>query len=356
MAAASFALAAALGVLLADTLGLLLLGELLLGLAVFWGLGAEGHPGSAPGRIARLQLAAAGMLTLAALALAGGGGGPLSQGPPVEPAVAGLLLAAVALRVGVPPAQSGLTGALRGAPGGRAALLALPFGGLTVLVRVVQPALVAYDPHRIAVVVLALAALAALTGVVARDLGRAAGWTLAALHGLLVAGNLEAAPTGPLGGELLWAAITLSEVGFVLGVILVVRRLGAVDLRVLHGLQDAAPQLGLAFLLVALTVAGVPGTLEFVAQDLLLSGVGSAGMVGVVLAVVAMAAVGFNALRLYVQVFYGPGDPARVDMDARPWERAVLLALVGLLLAGGVAPGLLPIVEQAAERIEGEVH
>ncbi|MCB9764485.1 MAG: hypothetical protein H6739_32220 [Alphaproteobacteria bacterium] len=353
MAAASFALAAVELALVADALALLVFAELASGLAVAWGLGAVRRRDAGEGRAAMGYLALSGVLALGALVLAASRGEAfrsLGAVAPVELDLAALLLGAAMLRLGVMPLHTGLVSAMQGRPAGRAALLAVPLGAVVTVIRVVQPAMTSTTWG---VALLAVAAAAALLALAAQDLGRSAGWTLAAMHGLLLAGTAEPAPVGAVGGALLWAALILSEVGFVLAIVMVVQRLGAVDLRRLHGLQLAAPRLSLAFLLVVLTLSGAPGTLEFVAEDLLLHGASSRGLVGTALAVITIALVGFNALRLYVRVFYGPSDPSRVDMDARRWEQGVLLALVALLMAGGVAPGLLPIVARAAASAVG---
>lgn len=366
MAGALFVVAAAIGALLADNLALLLLAEGLGGAALAWIL-AEPHRHTRPGQLA---LGAAGVLALAAGALAlaqgtaleplsttatgaGGGGGGGAMGV----AVAVLLLLAVMLRLGVPPFSTGLTAALQGTPSPAAVWLAVPLGGVVLLVRVVQPIL-SHSPlgEPLEVAALALATLAALTGVSARDLGRAGAWTLAALNSLVLAGNIEPTEGGTIGGELLWAATIPSAMGFALALLMVTRRLGVVDLRRLHGLQPAAPALALLFLLLALSVGGLPGTLAFVAEDLLLSGEHHGGIGGLLLTVVAIAAIGFNTLRMYFQVFFGPpqveadadAEGAGGSLDLGRWERLALAALVGAVLAGGLAPGLMPLVASVA--------
>ncbi|MCB9743941.1 MAG: hypothetical protein H6740_15180 [Alphaproteobacteria bacterium] len=353
MAAFSFALAGTELALIADSLGLLLLAEAVTTLSVAWGL-RQGAKGT---RAARIYLGAAGFIALlgGALAAAGGAlGGTLSASPAPSQAIGLVFLLAVVVRLGVLPLHSGLTAALSGIPGARTALLVVPMGGVLLLARVVQPALLASPWVQTTEMVLLGAALcAALMAVASTDLGRSAAWTVSALHALLVSGNLMTEHSGHLGGALLWAALILSETGFALSVILVTQRLGAVDLRRFHGLHGVAPRLSLAFLLVALSIAGVPGTLEFVAQDLLLTGASSHGVVGVALSVFTLAVVGVNALRVYLRVFYGPPALGEENMDARPWEQGVIVALVGLLIAGGVAPGLLPLVAHATEAVGG---
>lgn len=347
LAAASLTLAAAIFALIANNLLVLVAAELFGAAAVGWALSQDGH------RAGVRYLTLSATLALTGLALAASQGTatlPLSGDTAQSFTVALLLLGSSLLRLGVAPAHTALTASLQGAPTASAALLATPIGGVAVLARVVQPTF-HHVPQSISIATALLAAslLAGWLAITARDLGRSTAWTLAALNGLMVAGITEATSTSTLGGELLWAALVLSEVGFVLVVSMVTRRLGPVDTHQLHGLQPVAPQLSLMFLLVALTIAGVPGTLEFVAHDVLLSGASGAGLLGITLAVLTMAAVGFNALRLYFSVFYGKPEIEHVDMDVLGRERLAILLLVGLVLAGGVAPSLLPLVARAAE-------
>ncbi len=351
LAAASTLLAATLGALVADNLLVLLLAELVAGAAVVQGLRPVG------GRVGRAYLSVSGLLAIAALVFAfvqGTALRPLDPSAPLGIEIGLLLLAAVWVRLGVLPAQSGLTATLTGSPGPAALLLAAPFGAMPTLIRVVQPALRVTELHQsLVLAALAMATTAALVAVTSRDLSRSAGWTLAALNGLLLAGNIEEGATGALGGELLWAALCLSSVGFLLAVAHVSLRLGAVDLRRLHGLQVAAPRLALVFLLLALSLAGVPGSLEFIAEDVLLNGATSGGLAGSALTVLTIAVVGYNALRCSFQVFYGKPDASHVDMDLQRTQGIALLSLVALLFAGGMAPGLLPLVSRAASAASG---
>lgn len=343
MVAISAALAAAILATVADNTLTLLLAELAGGLAIAHGLDDTRRAGRSVLALSGLFALAAGGLAIAQHSLLD----TFSVGTSLP--VAMLLLMAVVTRMGALPMQSGLTRTLAGRTDASGVLLVAPIGGVTVLIRLVQPTLAAV-PEATALVVagLAGAALAALMAIAAQDLGRSAAWTVAALHGLMLAGTLDGAQTGSLGGELLWAALILSEVGFILAIAMVTRRLGPVDLRNLHGLHTAAPRLSLGFLLMALSIAGLPGTLEFVAEDVLLNGATSGGILATLLTVVTLAAVGFNALRLTFCVFYGPAASEGVDMDIRPRERVALMALVAVVLLGGIAPSLLPLVASTA--------
>ncbi len=345
MASISALLAASLTALIADNLLVLVLAEIAGGAAVAWGLDPQHRAG-------RRTLLSSGLLAVSGLGIAAIQGQMLTSfehGLHLNMVAVGLLSAALVMRLGAVPFHSGLTTTLRGEAVAGSVLLAAPLGGVAVLIRALQPALAAAHLSEAAIIAtVGFAALAALLSIAAKDLGRSVAWVVAALHGLVIAGNINGAGGGALGGELLWAALILSETGFILAVAMVTRRLGKVDLRVWHGLHNAAPRLSLAFLLMALSIAGIPGTLEFIAEDVLLNTASSGGLVATVLTVVVLAAVGFNAIRLNFCVFFGPDLATGVNMDIRPRERFALLTLVAVVLSGGIAPGLLPLVAHAA--------
>lgn len=340
LAATSIVLAAGAFGLIANNLVLLLVAEVGAAIAVGWALGSWGRAG-------RVYLGIASALTAvaAALVIARGESHATLSSAPVAPSIALWVLAGSLVRLGVFPSQSGLTATLGGAPFGRAVLLAAPLSGVLPLIRIVHPALAPLPiGDSVELVVLSGALVAAFTAVASHDLGRSLGWMIVAMHGLLVAGLMDPSPTGVVGGELMWAGVLLSEVGLVLGAVMVTRRVGSLDMRRMHGLYAVAPWLSLGFLLNSLGLAGLPGTLVFVANDVLLNSESTLGLISPAIAAVLLALVGFNALRMSFQVFFGPSDFGPVDMDAKPIERFVLLGLVIVLLAGGLAPSLLPVV------------
>jgi len=263
--------------------------------------------------------------------------------------LASLLIGAACLRLGLFPFSTGALASLEGGLSLKALLPSLPFGGVLLLARV-SP-LLAERPALATAICVALLGSAPLAGALAvsqQRLGRSLGYTFAAAHALIAAGVLDAAG-GQLGGHLLWAATLLTACGLGASAHLVALRVGDPDLGAFHGLHGSAPALSLAFLLFAVALAGAPGTVDFVADDVLLNTVHGAGLLGMALVVITLALLGFNALRLQFHVFYGAntGRFASAALDLKGRER-MGLTLVGLVIVlGGVAPALLPLVNQA---------
>jgi NADH:ubiquinone oxidoreductase subunit 4 (subunit M) len=142
----------------------------------------------------------------------------------------------------------------------------------------------------------------------------------------------------------------MAEAGILLILVMVTARVGEVDLSRHHGLHDEMPVLSVMGLVLVLGAAGLPGSLDFVAEELLLSGNASHHLPGTLLLVGVIASVGFNLMRLQFRVFYGPSQQLPMFGGARPMfdvmrrERLALLLVVGALTAGGLLPALLPLV------------
>lgn len=109
-----------------------------------------------------------------------------------------------------------------------------------------------------------------------------------------------------------------------------------------HGLGAHAPRLAVYFAVCGLALVGLPGTLGFVAEDLLFHGALKAHpLLGVALPL-ATALNAITVLRLFATLFLGkravhvPQIP-----DALPAERAAFTVVIVLLVFGGLLPALL---------------
>jgi len=261
-----------------------------------------------------------------------------------------LFLAAAALRLGVPPLSTGLLDQLSRGLCASSVLLAAPLGGVVLLARVVHPGMHAHaeGAQLLTTALLALALLAALTGITQRSLGRALGCSLAASHTLLMVGLIDPrSAAGFTGGELLWSAMLLAEVGLVLVYALVEARVGALSLHTRHGLSDHMPKLARAGLLLSLSAAALPGSLDFIAVELLLSGEATHSVLGALLMSSALSALAFGIVRVHFRVFFGPPSLPNARLEGLPRELVGLSLLLAALLAGGLAPSLLPLLRAA---------
>lgn len=108
------------------------------------------------------------------------------------------------------------------------------------------------------------------------------------------------------------------------------------------GLGVHAPRLAAFFAVCGFALAGLPGTLGFVAEDLLFHGALSAhSMLGAALPL-ATALNAISVMRLFATLFLGRrGNRSTPVPDALLRERLALTATVLFLVLGGLAPGVL---------------
>lgn len=266
--------------------------------------------------------------------------------------VAVLAVLAALVRLAVFPFSTGILATLERGPTVSTLLASLPFGGALVLIRA-NPALFGL-PEATQWIVFALlfaTPLSAALAITQRRLGRSLAYLLAAVNGLVAIGALQLAGSGQVGAELLWAATLLTATGFGAASSLVFLRVGSPDLRVHHGLHASTPFLSVAFLVLGVGLGGAPGTIDFVAEDILLNTSSGAGLVGMVPVVLTIALIGFSVLRLHFRLFFGKSDPARTYLLTKSRERLALV-LVGLaVVLGGFAPSLLPLMSAAAATV-----
>lgn len=292
----------------------------------------------------------AAILNLAALAMAWFEG--LDRAPFAElarsapPLILVALGLAAALRLGLPPFSSWLSSALAREQVAGALIAALPFSGVAVFARVIEPALSlagAHEPLVVSVPLLIAAVLLAAMAAAQRQLGRSYAYALLAAVCVSIVGVLDPDPVGYAGGLLMWAASLVATTGFGLAVAATTARLGPLDVSRHHGLYRRAPGLGLAFLVTGIALAGLPGSVDFSAAELMLHGSVSASAPELALIAIAFSLIGFNVIRLSFRVFFGPSE-GQGDLDLRPRERVALYGLAAFLVLGGLAPGLIPLL------------
>ena len=124
------------------------------------------------------------------------------------------------------------------------------------------------------------------------------------------------------------------------------------------GLANIAPRLSVFFLVCGLALVGMPGTLGFAAEDLLLHGtLESHPWIGLALPL-ATALNAFSIFRLFARLFLGrPILPSTFSLDALPRERWALGAVVVFLVVGGLLPGqLVKLQSSAADAIVASLH
>jgi NADH-quinone oxidoreductase subunit M len=110
------------------------------------------------------------------------------------------------------------------------------------------------------------------------------------------------------------------------------------DLTEFHGLYEHSPALAVCFLITGLASVGFPGTLGFVATEMLVDGAIGVNLgIGLVI-VVTTALNGIAVLRIYFLIFTGGRHLSAVSLGITLRERIAVLTLAALILGGGLIP------------------
>ncbi|TWT97959.1 NAD(P)H-quinone oxidoreductase chain 4 1 [Botrimarina colliarenosi] len=221
---------------------------------------------------------------------------------------------------------------------GAAILFVTPMTGAYVALRLLLPDAPEAVLRGVAVVSLVTAVYAAAMALVQRDARRVFAYLLLSHASLVLVGLEIATLLGLTGALCVWLSVGLAMTGFGLTLRCVETRVGRIDVDRFNGLHDASPTLAGLFLLTGLASIGFPGTVGFIAVELLVEGaVQSAPVIGVVV-LIATALNGVAVLRAYFRIFTGCEHASTIDLGIRPSERIAVLVLSVLILGGGLWP------------------
>lgn len=308
----------------------------------------------------RAALAASSLALAVAIALIASNTRDLSIGRltgrgPGGSVVFALLVAAVILRKGIVPAHAWVADAAGSGPLIPTALLLNGHFGALLVAKAIVP-LFPPAPGRI-FSVLSYLAIGSATYVAIRALTENSPRRMLAFIGLsqsasILAGLESRTAEGVTGALVHWFVVTVSTVGLFGVLRLLEVRFGENLTATRHlGLVQHAPRLAVSFAVFALALVGLPGTLSFCSEDLLVHGtLLSHPLIGLLIPIAtAMNAV--SVFRLFVRLFLGKRRTGFTVMaDALPRERWILAAGMLFVVLGGLYPGA--IVAQHSLRTE----
>lgn len=269
--------------------------------------------------------------------------GQLTGANPGGIAVFGLLVLAVILRKGICPAHAWIADAAEGGPAIPTALLLNGHFGALLVAKLIVP-LFPFATRDL-FPVLSYLALATALYVAIRALSENSPRRLLALLSLsqsacILAGLESRTPEGITGAFVHWFVVTVSTMGLFGILRLLEVRFGENLTASRHlGLAEHAPRLAVFFCLFGLALVGLPGTLSFCSQDLLIHGtLESHALTGLLLPIaIAMNAV--SIFRLFARLFLGKRRTGFTVMtDALPRERWILTLAVLFVVLGGLFP------------------
>jgi NADH-quinone oxidoreductase subunit M len=249
-----------------------------------------------------------------------------------------LLTAAVLLRSGVVPVHCWMTDLFEKASFGTSLLFVTPMVGAYAAMRLVLPTAPNWVLGGIAGLSLVTAVYASCMALVQTEVRRFFCYLFLSHASLVLVGVEIATPIGLTGALCVWLSVGISLLGFGLTLRAVETRTGRLSIAEYHGLYEATPVLAGFFLLTGLASIGFPGTIGFVAVELLVEGaVRAYPLIGAIV-VLAAALNGIAVLHAYFRVFNGKVHTGTIDLTCRLPERVAVLVLSLLIIGGGILP------------------
>jgi len=267
----------------------------------------------------------------------------LTRRSPGGMAVFGFLVAAVVLRKGICPAHAWVADAAEGGGLIPTALLLNGHFGAMLVARLIVPLFpfTARDLFPLlSYLALATALYVAVRALTENSPRRLLAYLALSQSACILAGLESRTTEGVTGALVHWYVVTTSTMGLFAILRLLEVRFGENLTASTHlGLAAHAPRLAVFFIVFGLALVGLPGTLSFCSQDLLIHGtLASHPQTGLLLPIAtAMNAV--TVFRLFVRLFLGRRKTGFTIMaDALPRERWILTAGTLFVVLGGLFP------------------
>ena len=268
---------------------------------------------------------------------------PLIGRNPGGMAVYALLVVAVVFRKGICPAHAWVADAAEGGPAIPSALFLNGHFGAFLVARLIVPLFpqTAHDTFPLlSYIALGTALYVAIRALTENSPRRLLAFLALSQSACILAGLESHTAEGMTGAVVHWFVVTVSTMGLFGILRLLEVRFGENLTAAAHlGLAAHAPRLAVFFVIFGLALVGLPGTLSFCSQDLLIHGtLASHALTGLLLPIaIAMNAV--SIFRLFARLFLGKRRTGFTLMaDALPRERWILTAGVLFVVLAGLFP------------------
>jgi NADH-quinone oxidoreductase subunit M len=276
--------------------------------------------------------------------------------------VFGLLVIAVIFRKGILPAHAWVADAAEGGPAIPTALLFNGHFGALLVAKLIVPVFPGTTGNLFPVLsylAIATALYVAIRALTENSPRRLLAFIALSQSAAILAGLESRTAEGITGAVVHWFVVTVSTVGLFGILRLLEVRFGENLTSSKHlGLTEHAPRLAVSFAVFGLALVGLPGTLSFCSEDLLIHGtLISHPLIGLLLPIAtAMNAV--SVFRLFTRLFLGKRRTGFTVMaDALPRERWILAAGVLFVVLGGLFPSVIVAQRSAGiEIVERAIH
>ena len=300
-------------------------------------------------------------LALAVVVIAANGYGleiaALQRRSPGGVVVFGLLVTAAIFRKGICPAHAWVADAAEGGPAIPTALLLNGHFGAWLVAKLIVPLFPYTTQHLFPVLsdlALATALYVAIRALSENSPRRLLAFLALSQSACILAGLESGTAEGITGAFVHWFVVAASTMGLFGILRLLEVRFGENLTAGSHlGLAEHAPRLAVFFAIFALALVGLPGTLSFCSQDLLIHGTLMSHPQTGLLLPIAIAMNAISIFRLFTRLFLGKRRTGFTVMaDALPRERWILTAGVLFVVLGGLFPNAI-VALRPADRIIG---
>lgn len=274
----------------------------------------------------------------------------------VRPTLFVLLTVSALLRMGMTPFHSWLPVAFERGSLFAVTLMISMRTGIYLLARFAIPAF-PDAAHGAIPILTAVALFSALYGAMAAlgqsNLRRLIAFSVVSQSGIMLTGLVFGDAHSVSGTLLYWLGFGVATTGLVTMVSALESRTGQADMRVFGGLVRVVPNLSACFFMFGLATIAIPGTVAFVAEDMLVHAALEAHPLLTLVMIAAMLLNALTLMRAFKITFLGERRGTALPLeDLLPQERMTAVALVLLLVAAGIFPGpLVRAQSQAAKAI-----
>jgi len=277
-------------------------------------------------------------------------------------AVFGLLVIAVIFRKGILPAHAWVADAAEGGPAIPTALLLNGHFGALLVAKLIVPLFPSTSGNLFPILsylAIATALYVAIRALTENSPRRLLAFIALSQSASILAGLESRTAEGITGALVHWFVVTVSTVGLFGILRLLEVRFGENLTATKHlGLAEHAPRLAVSFAVFGLALVGLPGTLSFCSEDLLIHGTLMSHPLFGLLVPIATAMNAVSVFRLFTRLFLGKHRTGFTVMaDALPRERWILAGGVLFVVLGGLFPNMI-VAQRSAEMdvADQEVH